>query len=36
MNEAKAAGKVRLEGKDYVMKDGDVVEFKSGLTSGRR
>lgn len=28
MNEAKAAGKVRLEGKDYVMKDGDVVEFK--------
>ncbi|MBR7503300.1 DUF933 domain-containing protein, partial [Mycobacterium tuberculosis] len=32
MNEAKAAGKVRLEGKDYVMKDGDVVEFKSGLT----
>lgn len=36
MNEAKAAGKVRVEGKDYVMKDGDVVEFKSGLTSGRR
>lgn len=36
MNDAKAAGKVRLEGKDYVMKDGDVVEFKSGLTSGRR
>ena len=28
MNEAKAAGKVRLEGKDYVMKDGDVVEFR--------
>ncbi|GAA4916900.1 redox-regulated ATPase YchF [Nesterenkonia rhizosphaerae] len=28
MNDAKAAGKVRLEGKDYVMKDGDVVEFK--------
>ena len=25
---AKAAGKVRLEGKDYVMADGDVVEFK--------
>jgi GTP-binding protein YchF len=24
---AKAAGKVRLEGKDYVMADGDVVEF---------
>ena len=28
MNAAKAAGKVRLEGKDYVMADGDVVEFK--------
>ena len=25
---AKAAGKVRLEGKDYVMQDGDVVEFR--------
>jgi ribosome-binding ATPase len=25
---AKAAGKVRLEGKDYVMRDGDVVEFR--------
>lgn len=25
---AKAAGKLRSEGKDYVMKDGDVVEFK--------
>ena len=28
MNDAKAAGKVRMEGKDYVMKDGDVVEFR--------
>jgi GTP-binding protein YchF len=28
MNEAKAAGKVRMEGKEYVMKDGDVVEFR--------
>ncbi|MGW0228765.1 redox-regulated ATPase YchF [Actinopolymorpha singaporensis] len=28
MNEARARGKVRLEGKDYVMADGDVVEFK--------
>ncbi len=28
MNEAKAAGKVRIEGKDYVMQDGDVVEFR--------
>ena len=31
---AKAAGKVRIEGKEYVMSDGDVVEFRSGLTSG--
>ncbi len=28
MNDAKAAGKVRIEGKDYVMADGDVVEFR--------
>jgi len=28
MAEAKANGKVRLEGKDYVMQDGDVVEFR--------
>ena len=28
MNDAKAAGKVRMEGKDYVMHDGDVVEFR--------
>ncbi|WP_147105901.1 redox-regulated ATPase YchF [Nesterenkonia populi] len=34
MNSAKAAGKVRLEGKEYIMKDGDVVDFKSGLASG--
>ena len=34
MNEAKARGKVRMEGKDYVMQDGDVVEFRTGLTSG--
>ncbi len=26
--EAKARGKVRIEGKDYVMRDGDVVEFR--------
>ena len=34
MHEAKAHGKVRIEGKDYVMADGDVVEFRSGLASG--
>jgi GTP-binding protein YchF len=28
MNDAKAAGKVRMEGKEYVMRDGDVVEFR--------
>ena len=28
MAEAKAKGKVRIEGKDYVMADGDVVEFR--------
>ncbi len=28
MNAARSAGKVRMEGKDYVMKDGDVVEFR--------
>ena len=25
---ARAAGKARIEGKDYVMQDGDVVEFR--------
>jgi ribosome-binding ATPase YchF (GTP1/OBG family) len=28
MAEAKSRGKVRMEGKDYVMADGDVVEFR--------
>lgn len=27
---AKEAGKLRLEGKDYIVKDGDVIEFKIG------
>ena len=27
----KAAGKLRLEGKDYVMRDGDIVHFQAGL-----
>jgi ribosome-binding ATPase YchF (GTP1/OBG family) len=34
MNAAKAAGRVRIEGKDYVMADGDVVEFRFQATSG--
>lgn len=29
--EARARGRVRLEGKDYVMADGDVVEFRSNV-----
>ncbi len=33
MNDAKAAGKVRMEGKDYMMADGDVVEFRFSPTS---
>ena len=28
MAQAKAMGKVRMEGKEYVMHDGDVVEFR--------
>ena len=28
MQRAKEQGKVRMEGKDYVMQDGDVVEFR--------
>ena len=28
MSEAKARGKVRMEGKEYIMADGDVVEFR--------
>ncbi|SPT53178.1 GTP-dependent nucleic acid-binding protein engD [Actinomyces bovis] len=34
--EARAHGKMRMEGKDYVMQDGDVVEFRTGLTSGNK
>jgi GTP-binding protein YchF len=30
---ARAAGKARMEGKEYVMQDGDVVEFRFGSTS---
>ncbi len=33
MLRAKEAGRVRMEGKDYVMQDGDVVEFRFGSTS---
>jgi ribosome-binding ATPase YchF (GTP1/OBG family) len=31
MSAVKAAGKARVEGKDYVMRDGDVVEFRVGV-----
>jgi GTP-binding protein YchF len=30
---ARAAGKARIEGKDYIMRDGDVVEFRFSKTS---
>jgi len=36
MAAAKAAGKVRMEGKDYVMADGDVVEFRHGATKSAK
>ena len=29
---AREAGKLRQEGKDYVMQDGDVVEFRFNVT----
>ena len=31
MQEAKAKGKFRLEGKDYPVKDGDIVHIRSSL-----
>ncbi len=33
---ARAVGKVRIEGKDYIMRDGDVVEFRFQTTSGQQ
>ena len=36
MAEAKARGKVRIEGKEYVMHDGDVVEFRFQASSGNQ
>jgi GTP-binding protein YchF len=36
MAAAKAAGKVRIEGKEYVMADGDVVEFRFQAASGHQ
>jgi GTP-binding protein YchF len=36
MAAAKAAGRVRMEGKDYAMADGDVVEFRFQATSGQQ
>lgn len=32
MAEARAHGKVRQEGKDYIMRDGDIVEFRFNVT----
>jgi ribosome-binding ATPase YchF (GTP1/OBG family) len=31
MNEAKAKGKLRLEGKEYLVKDGDIVHIRFNL-----
>ena len=36
MANARAKGKIRLEGKDYVMSDGDVVEFRFALSAGHK
>lgn len=36
VQEARAQGKARMEGKEYVMRDGDVVEFRTGLTAGSK
>lgn len=36
MIEARARGRVRIEGKDYVMADGDVVEFRHGAMAAAR
>jgi hypothetical protein len=33
---AREAGRVRMEGKDYVMQDGDVVEFRFSQTSASK
>ncbi|WP_454295762.1 redox-regulated ATPase YchF [Salana multivorans] len=33
---ARAAGRARIEGKDYVMADGDVAEFRTGIPSGSK
>jgi ribosome-binding ATPase YchF (GTP1/OBG family) len=32
MNTIKEEGKLRLEGRDYVMQDGDIVEFKFNVS----
>jgi len=31
MNEAKAKGKLRLEGKEYTVKDGDIVHIRFNI-----
>jgi len=36
MNEAKAKGKFRLEGKEYVVKDGDIMHVLNIVTSPRK
>ena len=33
MAEVRARGKARMEGKDYVMQDGDVLEFRFNVSN---
>lgn len=36
IHQAREHGRLRMEGKDYIMQDGDVAEFRTGLSSGGR
>lgn len=35
MTKIKEEGKLRQEGRDYVMQDGDIVEFKFNVSKGK-
>ena len=36
MNEVKAAGKYRQEGKQYLVKDGDIIHFMFNVTADKK
>ena len=36
MNEVKAAGKYRQEGKNYIVKDGDIIHFMFNVTTKKK